>query len=479
MNINNIATYKLILAHGPQQRGNDQGWRTLGLVAAAVLALALLLVVSKGSWRVAGGVIGNLILILACIAWGGLVYNLLLQNQPNSARLVPGHLARLREVMVAGWLFTSVLGAASLMLVGLSLMPAWLIAAWSVATLAVMIRWPLGWAVIWVLPLLAIWFYKKGWLAGPVELLQTRPYLCMLLTLLVLPLPLVQLLRDGGGAHRNAYSRAQYWREVAREGVGAQTWDNSRLPAPLAWFSRLNRAPYHRQLERLSASSDPSTISSRLMLGLGPAAHWTAQLSGLLMFGTIFILVCLAGLWIPIPFTDFLRAGSFGLTIGLMSALLSPLTGMGRTLVKTRHEQRLLVLLPGVPRGRELNRQLAWHWLVQFGMTWLLGLVVAVGVMAYSGASVELLLPFLLAYLLPVVVCWRDWAREPSNGRASLRLIFCVVASALLGYVLYRLAGVPIWLYGSLQLALALGLGAVRWRQQLAAPQALPVGRLA
>ena len=174
-----------------------------------------------------------------------------------------------------------------------------------------------------------------------------------------------------------------------------------------------------------------------------------------------------------------MRAGSFGLTIGLMSALLGPMTGLGRTLVKTRNEQRLLVLLPGVPRGAALNRLLAWSWLLQFGLTWLLGLAVAGMVMAFSGAPMEMLLPFLLAYLLPIVMVWRDWARLPRNGQGSVLLVFSVITSALLGYVLYKWAGVPMWQYGSLQLALALGLGIWRWRVQMSAPQALPVGRLA
>ena len=116
---------------------------------------------------------------------------------------------------------------------------------------------------------------------------------------------------------------------------------------------------------------------------------------------------------------------------------------------------------------------------MQFGLTWLLVLVVAAAVMGFSGAPMELLVPFLLAYLLPVAMIWRDWARLPSNGQGTVLLVFCVITSALLGYALYKWAGVPLWLYGSLQLALALGLGARRWRAQIAAPQALPVGRLA
>ena len=104
----NITAYKLILAHGLQQRRNDQGWRTLGIVAALVFAAALVVII-WGSAQGARFVGGNLLMMVVAIFWGGLVVNLLLQNQPNAARLVPGHVARLREVLVAGWLLASLL----------------------------------------------------------------------------------------------------------------------------------------------------------------------------------------------------------------------------------------------------------------------------------------------------------------------------------------------------------------------------------
>lgn len=474
----NTTPYKLILAHGLQQRSNDKGWRTLAIVAALVLVLAVVLMV-MGNAKVAGIIGGNLIMTVAAIYWGGLVVNLLEQNHPNSARLVPGHLPRLRQVLVAGWLLSSLPMAVGASMMGLPPLPAWIVSAWGMAALGLLMRWPLGWTLLSVAPFLGFWLYRHGLFTEAVELLNSRPALCALISLVLPPLPLLQVLGEGNGTHRKAYARSERWRDMARQGEGAQAWDSSKLPAPLSWITALVQSPYRRQLRRLSSRTDAASIGSRLMLGLGPATHWTAQLSGCVIFGTIFGLVCLGSVWIPISFVDFLRAGSFGLTIGLMSALLGPLTGIARTLDKTRNEQRLLVLLPGVPRGQALNRLLARQWLMQFGLTWLLGLAVAMAVMGFSGAPAEMLLPFLLAYLLPIVMVWRDWARQTSKGHGPVLLVFGVISSALLGYALYRWAGVPIWLYGSLQLVVALGLGITRWRKQVAAPQALPVGRLA
>lgn len=472
------ASYRLILAHWGQQRSNEQGWRLLALLAALVFAVAGVLMI-WGRPVVARFVGGNLIMTLVTVYWGALVVNLLQQNQPNAARLVPGHLARLRRVLVAGWLLASLLMTPAAMLMGLSPLPAWLVVAWCMAIFGLLMRWPLGWALLSLLPFVGIWLYRYGVFAEAATLLRDRPALCALLSLALPPLLLVQILGDGGDRHRASHARAERWRQLARQGGGAQSWDLSKLPAPLAWIALITQGPYRQQLRRLSLRRDAASLGSRLMLGLGPETHWTAQLSSTLIFGMIFALVCLCSVWIPVPFTEFLRAGSFGLTIGLLSALLGPLTGLGRSLVKTRQEQCLLVLLPGVPRGPALNSLLARRWFLQYGLTWLLGLAVAIAVMAYSGASVEMLLPFLLAYLLPVAMVWRDWARLPSSGRGSVLLVFCVIASALLGYALYKWMGVPIWLYGGLQLALAGGVGAWRWRTQMRAPQALPVGRLA
>ena len=198
-----------------------------------------------------------------------------------------------------------------------------------------------------------------------------------------------------------------------------------------------------------------------------------------MLYGGILVLVCLASLWIPVSFEHFLRAGSFGLTIGLMAALLGPLIGLSRALARTRAEQGLLVLLPGVPRGRALNQLLARQWLLQFGLTWLGGLAVAVAVIAYSGAPRELLLPFLLAYLLPIATVWGDWSRQPPGGRGGTGVVLAVVLTAFFGYALYRWQGVPLWVIAGVQLALAGAVGWRCWRLQMAAPAVLPVGRLA
>lgn len=471
------AAYKAVLGHGLQQRSNYQGWRLVGL-AAALVSLALLALVILGRPKVARLAGGNLFIIVTALYWGGMVVNLALQNHPNSARLVPGHLARLRQVLVAGWLLSSLLLMLPLMVMGLAPLPAWLVAAWSMAALGLLMRWPLGWTLLSMLPFGLIWFYRHGGFAEAAALMEARPVLCSLLSLLIPPLALLPVLGDGGPSHRNSHARAERWRDMARS-TSTKGWDSASLPAPLSWFGMLTNGPYRHQLQQLSARSDAGSVQARLMLGLGPAAHWTAQVSGILIFGGIIGLVCLASLWIPISFVDFARGASFGMTIGLMSTLLSPLTGLANTLLKTRNEQRLLVLLPGVPRGKALNLMLARRWLAQYALTWLLCAVVSTGVMFFSDSPMELLLPFLLAYLLPLAMVWRDWARLPGNGlQGALVMIFCVVASALLGYGLYRWAGVPIWLYCGVQLAVILCLGLWRWRQQQAAPQALPVGRL-
>lgn len=464
--------WRLILAHSLQQRRNQHGWRS----AAGVLALVALPALAAMAW---GGSTQRLLVPLGLsvavvvTAWCLLVGNLLLQNQPHAARLVPGHVGRLRQVLLLAWLLASLVVTAALLAGGLTLGPAWLLAAGGLALLGLLVRWPLGWIPVSLLPFPWAWLLPAGGWSEVTAVLQQHPLRVVALSGLIAPLLLAGMLGDGGRAHRSSHARAQRWRDMARSDG---TWQASGKVGLLAG---LMNGPYRQQLQRLSAQPGPHTVAGRLMLGLGPAVHWTAQLSGTVLYGGILVLVCLGSLWIPISFADFLRAGSFGLTIGLMSALMSPLTSLGRALARTRAEQGLLVLLPGVPRGRALNQLLARQWLRQFGLTWLGGLAVAVAVMAYSGAPRELLLPFLLAYLLPIATVWGDWSRQPAGGHGAARVVLAVVLTAFFGYALVRWQGVPLGLIAAVQLAVAGAVGWRAWRLQMAAPQALPVGRLA
>lgn len=470
------ASFRLILAHGLQQRSNRRGWWPYALSATLVL-LACTVLLFWGKPRAAVVIAAILALTLVSAWWADIVSSLMLQNQPVAARLVPGHLARLRQVLLAAWLVASLMAGALFLLMGFKALPAWLMGSGYAALFGLLVRWPLGWGLISVLPMLLIWWIKPDLMAEVSELLRDRPAVLVLLSLVLLPLTLLPVLGAGGPGHRAAYERNQRWRQL---GMTGESMDRMDLPAPLGALWQLVRAPYRAQLTRMVASPGPATLPARLMLGLGPAVHWTAQLSNALIFGAIFVAVCMIGiLWVPIPFPDFLRHGAFGLTLGLMSALASGPGSLAAGLRRTRGEQRLLVLLPGVPRGAELNRWLALQWLRQFGLSWLGAQIVAVAVIAYSGASAEMLLPFLLAYLLPLVLVWRDWSRESALAPQMARTALAVVATALVGVALGKSGLLPVWLIAVAQLALATAVGLVCWRRQIQGGSALPVGRLA
>ena len=464
--------WRLILAHSLQQRRNQHGWRSMALVLALV-ALPALASMAWGSATQRLLVPLGLGVAVVVTAWCLLVGSLLLQNQPTAARLVPGHVARLREVLLLAWGLASVVVTAALLGGGLGLALAWLLAAGGLALLGLLVRWPLGWIPVSLLPFPWVWLLPAGGCSELAAVLQQHPLRVVALSGLIAPLLLAGMMGDGGRAHRARHARAERWREMARSDG---TWQASGKVGGLGGLMNL---PYQRQLQKWSAARGSDTVAERLMLGLGPAVHWTVQFSGTVLYGGILVLVGLCSLWIPVSFPEFLRAGSFGLTLGLMTALMSPLTSLGRALDRTRAEQGLLVLLPGVPRGRALNRLLARQWLLQFGLTWAGGGAVAVAVMAYSAAPPELLLPFLLAYLLPIATVWRDWSRQPRGGRAGTPVVLAVVLTAFCGYALYRWQGVPLWLIVAVQLALAGAVGWRCWRLQMAAPSALPVGRLA
>ena len=103
-----------------------------------------------------------------------------------------------------------------------------------------------------LLPFLGIWLVRNGLLAEAAGLLQTRPALLALISLVLAPLALLLVLGEGGDRHRRSHARAERWREYARKGSGAQGWDSSNLPAPLSWFGLLTNVPYRQRLRQLS-----------------------------------------------------------------------------------------------------------------------------------------------------------------------------------------------------------------------------------
>lgn len=461
------------------------GWGLSGLGFALALGLSLWLAGPELSWRLAA-------LILAggmAVPWLIGFNSLLAQNHPNAARLVPGHVKRLRSVAVASYLLVSILCAVLLA----SQFPGgqeWLHGvALALFLLALTARWAQLWfwgtlilsAMPWwgkAMPAMMVWGVLRAWQQG-------QAWSLSLVLLLLLSWGLAGLIQAGGGQHARQFEARQKWRrlfEAQSQGLPTHAPINApmdRLGQVFRWMQPLWMRRVLRQ-----ARPTPASVMARLDLVSLGQAHWTCQLSSVTVLLALLVLVFATMGWgRPEFWAGFTQHGTTGLSFGLSSMCLGVLLTVPANLHRSRREQALLMLLPGMPRGRELNRLLARRLLCQLllavGQTLLL--CVALQSLPGSRALAWLGVHLCLAYLLTgCVLLLRDWSREsqPGNYRALLPFL----AAALLVVALQGLQwlGLPILAQIGLVMLMGLALTLYRWRRLvLGAAQAMPVGRWA
>jgi len=236
------------------------------------------------------------------------------------------------------------------------------------------------------------------------------------------------------------------------------------------------QALYRRRLARVSAQRSGSVLA-RSVVGLGPNVHWSGFVGSALTYGVMGAIV-LALVW---------NIGTHGtrgfgvawpLSIGALSFAVSIGASARMALHHTRREQALLMLLPGMPRGAVLNRQLAWLLLAQFMGCWAAATLLCLALVG-SGHEVTGWTPIVALACLPcAALLWRDWSRlhQPS-AMTAMTPVMLSAASALAGLALFAWLHVSPLQLGVGYVALALALLAWRWRAMRELPQALPAGR--
>jgi len=480
-----------ILASPFQQRINeDSVWGAIVVIVLCLAAPAGLLVwslVAQASLapelRYRAGVSGAIATVALLIAaWMMLVGNLLQQNQPAMARLVPGHVARLRTALLVAWaLGVLAIAAGPGFVFGDPL--AWACAAAAgLALLAASVRW----RVLWVLGFLFVFVVVPTltW-EGPTPttefLLAQWRHAAWLLTAIVATAgaaALTALVREGGRGPQTSHDAG---RSLGRRFAGSAR-------ASCAQGPRATSRPYVAWLTRQLARGDAS-VSSRLLLGLGPSEHWTMRIS----HGLIFVAVCGGMCAVVVGLAAFLGRDLHGvlpwLSFSLLTGASTPALQAAAQLYKTRREQALLVLLPGVPRGARLNRWLAWQMSVLFVVSALWGFVLAgaldlfaetldKGLVQRSGGG-DMTAAIAVALLPQVAFQWRAWARQ----RVASALEFVpTLAPFLLGgmaLLLHLWAGVAYLPMGLAFMSLAIAYCAWRWWRMGSEPTAMPIGRWA
>ena len=499
MNSSTSPSMARILLSPWQQRLSIGGRWSLFVVVAACLAIPALLLVASlfgdpgqqaSMLRGATKSLWICLFAILVMGWAMLVSNVLQQNHPTLARLVPHHPVQLRAALLVAWAMVS-LAAAAMPGFAFGAPLAWACgAAGGLALLATVMRWPMlglsGIAAPVAVNALtsrydpdslgeAIWTQWVGH-----DLLWTGVVVTAGAFLLVV------MIRGGGAAHRASYESRQRMRQhlQAQQGCGSDV-PGSLKGLPLGGLA-LNRRLYGWWLDRLLSRHD-SPVMSRLLAGLGPATHWTSRVfeGGVFMLvggGTCLLVSSLLG--------GAVRSGvlpwiSYSVLIG---ACVNALQAVPR-LQQSQREQGLLVLLPGVPRGVRLNRWLAWQMSAVFVVTALCALIVAWafnqyadwlahGIVARATSGVA---AGAAAALLPQVAWqWRGWARlrGSSTGNQVLPVSLGVAMGPAID-ALHAITHVGFLTVGIVLAIASLAWCAWRWHRMASEPSAFPVGRLA
>ena len=244
-------------------------------------------------------------------------------------------------------------------------------------------------------------------------------------------------------------------------------------------------------MERLLADARSST-QGRMALGLGPAAHWTSAVLGVVITLAAVPVGMLVAKGLGVYYPRFIHDGLPTLlasaALGGMFGVMSPALQVHARMYQTRREQALLALLPGMPRSGELSRRLSLRLTTQFLLAWCGGVVFMVVLdiirqridPATLASSIAWTVCLSLGMLVLVTFQWRPWARlrAPTalNGLspalAGTGVGALVAAGHQTGWVSFEASALVITLA-------ALAWCGWRWRRMGSEPVAFPIGRLA
>jgi len=420
--------------------------------------------------------------------WAVFIGNVLQQNHPTIARLVPHHASQLRLALLVGWALV-VLAAVALPGFAFDAPLAWACGmAAALALLAAALRWPLLWLGGIIAPFVVgglTRVFGASALTAALGAAWARHHVVATCFVAVAGAALLlRIVRSGGTAHRAAYERRQRLHATLHqlEGGGA-------MPASCGkygWIMGLavgGRA-YAGWMERLLAQPR-SPVMARLRVGLGPANHWTRHILQAAWFVLVSVVMC--GVLSLALGRGMLAYVLPWLAFSVLTSVCSPALQAVPQLQQTQREQALLVLLPGVPRGPRLNRWLAWQMSVTYvvaaaaalGLAWLL---IAVAEAMEPGVALRATggMPFgVAAALLPQVAWqWRHWARlRGATGGLSQLPTLAPIVLGIGAMALHVGTGVSYVAVGVAMAIAAMAYCAWRWRRMAGEETAFPVGR--
>ena len=464
-----------------QQVANDSRSRARGSVLAVIPLIAAIAFASVPATTSAslGSVIwicvATLLVVgLAALQMAGLS-NLMMQNKAQAAKLVPGHVRRLRRCLLVSTLSTQL----ALLAVMTFVVPDGLWSSFAmISGLAIVMiavkRWPQWMPLGGLAPLAIVKLEEQGQsLMAP---LFERPEIGVLGLAVLSGVLAWRAIQDGGLAHQRHQMRQQAWLDSFTKPAAGPAW-RVRLVNPLGPRATRRRLAY--------LSTRQANPVARALFGLEPkldllvtGATWAGALPVVALF-------TMAWWWLmglgrkthDFPWTVILIWGPMVCLGVVATARMSFKRSAG--------EQALLRLCPGMPSGIALNRQIGRALLSRFLWLWALGSLASAALLQAIGNPDPMVeLGVLMFALGTSTVAWRtltDWSRVvPGVRLADVVLDFLgSLAIAVALWATHALLHVPV---APLVLGAAmawLGLMAWRWQRLSALPCAWPTGRMA
>jgi len=460
-----------------QQWTNRVSKLPLLVVGVALIALPLLAALSSklDAFRYAA-------IAVWCVAivglWFATAWGLLRQNHPTAAHLVPGHVRRLRWLLVLWWLLPSlVLGLGFGMLIGHP-RPALLITAVVLLLAQLAMRWPMLWlplwALTWALPIgLPRWTEIMNAHPNLQPLLQavTEPSLLTSMLLLALgALALALVVQTGGAAHRRSHERR---RRLMQAMSTAPEMRRQWGWLPDAFFTLLH-APYRAALQRAALARGP--VLRRALLMLGPSVHWSGYLGTLLV--VMLPMLLLLGLGLGAARPELNNAAWFGLSLGFTMTALAVVLQLPVAMQRSQREQALLMLAPAMPRGVALSRGIATASLALALGAWSCGVLMVLALSAWLGHDPRPALMASLAALPLNVTVLRDWSHAASHSELAKAAPGLLCGVGGLGLLWLMESGVPFTAIAGVCVSLTIVLVLWRWQRLSRLPAPWPSGRL-
>jgi hypothetical protein len=465
----NTPAHRAIVRLSWQAHTQPGAWRyALGFVVllmAPTTGIALAMGQGTGAALAANG-----LLVLAALAWLA-CDGLWTQNTPTLARLLPGQVRAMQELLV---LLVFVLAALAALL-----LHAWLGLGWRGFWAAMLVllmvvavqREPWLWILAW-LGFSGVW--ALGPVRGLIDGLAAAPVPLQLAAALGCALLLAASIGRGGRWHHASQARR------LRGQAGWQAMKEGR-PMPVAmmpeWQLRLKGLfVWPQQWWRRGLLSQPpaSHPLARLELGMGIGGLWAIQLWVLALIA-LALGTAVAVLSVVRPSIDgslVIHHARFGLSIGAFSMLAGSLHTHLSMLWSRRRDQALLVLMPGLPQGAELSAGLEQRWRRQYLLQWALLTLAVLGLAAFGEPRTLSFVAASAACVLPLV-WWVQHAQRRLRDRVGLQAWMLVAPLSSLPAALAASYEVP----AGLSLAAGAAVYALcAWRHK-PPPVLLPFGR--